>query len=62
MLDIEGLNDRIALCRIEDRNDPEKVTCMLSEAKDSSLMLSGLNAGDWEEIIEQEGAYVPTFQ
>lgn len=56
----EGSEPSVGLCRIGDKNGKGgEVKCILRKARESSLMLSGFEYGDFDEILMGQGEYKP---
>lgn len=56
----EASEPSVVLCRIGDKDGKgEEVKCVLWDAKESSLILSGLEYGDFDEILSGQGEYKP---
>lgn len=52
--------NKVVLCRIGDEEgQDEKVQCVLMSAGQSTLRLGGLESGEFDELIEGQGEYVP---
>ncbi|MCJ1348139.1 hypothetical protein MMC31_006370 [Peltigera leucophlebia] len=52
--------DKVVLCRIGDREGHgDKVHCVLMSAEESTLTLSGIEYGTFDQLIEGKGEYVP---
>lgn len=52
--------NKVAVCRIGDKEGQgDKVQCVLMSAKESTLMLGGMEYGNFDELIEGRGEYVP---
>ena len=48
----------VVLCRMGDsEGHGDEITCILMPTKESSLTLSGLEYGVWEEYLETRGRY-----
>ena len=56
----EGSDPSVALCRIGDDNGKgDEVKCILWNVKESSLILTGIESGDFDEILKGQGEYKP---
>lgn len=52
--------DKVVLCRIGDREGQgDNVHCVLMSAETSTLTLSGIEYGTFDQLIEGKGEYVP---
>lgn len=55
-----GEGKKVVLCRIGDREGQgDRVQCVLWPAEESTLTLGGLEYGNFDELIEGHGEYVP---
>ncbi|KAL8806340.1 MAG: hypothetical protein Q9200_005073 [Gallowayella weberi] len=60
VLDKKATQGKVVLCRLGDREGKgNKVSCVLEEAKYSSLRLAGMEYGTWEELVHDKGEYKP---
>jgi len=56
----DGKENKVVLCRIGDEEgQDDKVQCVLWSAGKSTLTLGGIESGDFDELIEGQGEYVP---
>jgi len=56
----DGKENKVVLCRIRDKEGQgDKVQCVLWSARKSTLTLGGMESGDFDELIEGQGEYVP---
>lgn len=56
----EASDPSVALCRIGDKDGKgDEVKCILWNARESSLILSGFEYGDFDEILKGQGEYKP---
>ena len=56
----EARDPSVALCRIGDKDGKgDEVKCILCNAKESSLTLSGFEYGNFDEILKGQGEYKP---
>lgn len=55
-----GEGNKVVLCRIGDREGQgDEVQCVLMSAEESTLTLSGMEYGTFDQLIEGKGEYVP---
>jgi len=55
-----GKENKVVLCRIGDKEgQADKVQCVFWSARKSTLTLGGMESGDFDELIEGQGEYVP---
>ena len=60
LLDKKAKDGLVVLCRIGDREGKgDELSCTLVDAEESSLMLSGMEYGTWEELLHDNGEYEP---
>lgn len=60
VLDKKAETGSVALCRIGDRDlQGDELSCVLVKAEESSLMLAGMEYGNWEELVHGRGEYTP---
>lgn len=55
-----GEGNKVVLCRIGDRQGRgDKVRCVLMSAEESTLTLGGMEYGNFDELLDGKGDYVP---
>ena len=60
VLDKKVREGQVVLCRIaDDKESPTEPSCVLMSADQSSLMLVGMEAGTWGELVHDVGEYTP---
>ena len=60
VLDKKAKQSKVVLCRIgDDELKGDALSCVLMPAEDSSLTLSGMEYGTWEELVDDAGEYEP---
>ena len=56
----EAREPSIAICRIGNKDGKgDEVKCILCSAKESSLLLAGLEYGDFDDTLQGQGEYTP---
>lgn len=62
MLDKKARDGKVVLVRIaNDQGQETKPSCVLIDAKRSSLRLTGMESGTWDELVHAKGEYTPDF-